>query len=237
MFAARIQDLIAACRGRTQPVLTSFLSPSEMELVKQITPGDIDVSFYGGYENAERQVACIMPEGFEPEYDIDILYTSYRPVSRELTHRDVLGGLMHLGIDRSWLGDFIVTDNDITILCKESMSDFICTEFRLIGRCPVHFEVRNDLQIQPGKREVIQVNAASLRMDVVVAAISHCSRSKAVEKIRQGYVKLNDVVLEENRQLCNNDFVSIRQCGRFRFLGIKNTTRKDRLILEFEQYQ
>ena len=237
MFVARIQDLISACRGKGRPILTSFLSPSEAELLKQIVPGDINVSFYGGYENAERQVAFLSADESDPEYDIDILYSGYRPLSRSLTHRDVLGGLMHLGIERNQLGDFIVNDKDIIILCKKSMSDFICTEFRLIGRCPVHFEVRNDLEINGGKREIIQINAASLRMDVVVAALSHCSRSKAVEKIRQGYVKLNDVVLEENRQLCNNDFVSIRKSGRYRFLGIKNTTRKDRLILEFEQYQ
>lgn len=237
MFVARIQDMISACRGKGRPILTSFLSPSEMEIVKQITPGDIQLSFWGGYENAERQVACLMTEDREPEYDIDILYSTYRPVSRTLTHPDVLGGLMHLGIERSQLGDFIVSDQDIVILCKKRLSDFICTEFRLIGRCPVQFKIQNDRIIHTAQREVIQVNAASLRMDVVVAALSHCSRTRAADKIRAGLVKLNDVVLEENTQLCNNDFVSIRRCGRFRFLGIKSTTRKDRLILEFEQYQ
>ncbi len=49
-------------------------------------------------------------------------------------------------------------------------------------------------------------------------------------------MKVNDVVLDENRQMCNNDFVSIRKIGRFRFLDVVSTTRKDRFVLRFEKY-
>lgn len=66
--------------------------------------------------------------------------------------------------------------------------------------------------------------------------IAHCSRSKAKEMLKAQYVKVNDIVLDENTQLCDNDFVSIRKVGRFQYKGIDAKTKKDRLVLRFEQY-
>ena len=73
---------------------------------------------------------------------------------------------------------------------------------------------------------------SSLRLDSVVAQLSHCSRSEALKNIHAGFVKVNDVVLE----LCNNDFVSIRKTGRFQFKEVVSTTKKGRLVLNFDQY-
>lgn len=50
-------------------------------------------------------------------------------------------------------------------------------------------------------------------------------------------MKVNDVVLEENKQLCNNDFVSIRRVGRFQFKEIISKTRKERLVLRFVKFK
>ena len=78
--------------------------------------------------------------------------------------------------------------------------------------------------------------APSLRLDSVVSQLAHCSRSKAKEMLKAQYVKVNDIVLDENTQLCDNDFVSIRKVGRFQYKGIDAKTKKDRLVLRFEQY-
>ena len=54
--------------------------------------------------------------------------------------------------------------------------------------------------------------------------------------INQGLIKVNDVVLEQNCQLCNNDFVSIRGVGRFQFIEVSHTTKKDRLVLQVKKF-
>ncbi len=79
------------------------------------------------------------------------------------------------------------------------------------------------------KKEFI-LCAAVYVLDSVVAQLSHCSRSETLKKIHAGFVKVNDVVLEQNLQLCNNDFVSIRKTGRFQFKEVVSTTKKGRLF-------
>ena len=74
-------------------------------------------------------------------------------------------------------------------------------------------------------------------MDSIVASLANVSRSKAMKMIDQGNVKLNDVILEDNEQLCHNDYVSIRGIGRFQCLGVLSKTKKDRWILSFEKYK
>ena len=49
-------------------------------------------------------------------------------------------------------------------------------------------------------------------------------------------IKVNDVTVGKSKVLCDNDLVSIRRCGRFRFLKARAQTKKNRLILQFERY-
>lgn len=236
LFIARLQDQFDLAKQRQIPVLTSFLTPVEQRIVAQQAPKDLFVSFYGGYENAVRKMACIQPMDLEPNYDYVILKSTYIPQKRACTHKDVLGALMHLGLQRNQLGDIFVDENQILLACKEGMTDFICQECHKIANAIVRFKEDYTVVFPTASTEIIKVHVASLRMDAIVAALAHCSRSKAMDLLRSGFVKLNDVVLEENDRLCNNDYVSIRKVGRFQFLGVENHTRKDRLILRFEKY-
>lgn len=143
---------------------------------------------------------------------------------------------MHLGLQRNQLGDIFVDDTQILLVCKEGLAEFICRECHKIANVFVDFKEDYSVVFPAAAAEIITVHVASLRMDAIVAALAHCSRSKAMDLLKSGWVKLNDVVLEENDRLCNNDYVSIRKTGRFQFLGVESRTRKDRLILRFEKY-
>lgn len=143
---------------------------------------------------------------------------------------------MHLGIEREMLGDLVVEDCRIVIFCKNQIADFIRMNCTLVGRVRVSFELVDFVDIQSAQTKEILIHAASTRLDCIVASLAHISRSEATSMIHHGLIKVNDNVLEENRQLCNNDFVSIRKCGRFQFKDVKSTTKKGRLILRFEQY-
>lgn len=127
--------------------------------------------------------------------------------------------------------DIINTHNYFT-----SYSEFFIDNCTQIGKCTVHFEECLDYIITENNKKEIHIMCSSLRLDSVVAQLSHCSRSEALKKIHAGFVKVNDVVLEQNLQLCNNDFVSIRKTGRFQFKEVVSTTKKGRLVLNFDQY-
>ena len=201
-----------------------------------MVPKNICLVFDGGYDQAQRKIACFIPEGYEGFSDCVCLHATYNSKFKTLTHSDLLGCLMHSGIERSVIGDLIVKKEDLYIFCKEKISKYIIDNCKQIGKCTVHFEECLDYIITENNKKEIHIMCSSLRLDSVVAQLSHCSRSEALKKIHAGFVKVNDVVLEQNLQLCNNDFVSIRKTGRFQFKEVVSTTKKGRLVLNFDQY-
>lgn len=236
LFISQIQDQIRSCQKRYQMVQTSFLTPVQQEIVQKLAGKKIMYSLYGGYENAQRKVACFSSYETDFEYGITILVSKVDLRFHKVSHKDVLGALMNLGIEREMLGDLIVEEDRIIIFVKEKMAEFIMQNTNRIANCPVSFEILDNITITSKLTEEILVNASSLRLDAIISSLAHVSRSEATMMLRRGFVKLNDVVLEENRQLCNNDFVSIRRCGRFQFKEVKTVTKKGRLLLRFDKF-
>lgn len=235
-FTKKIQGQIKLCQIRNQSVQTSFLSGVEILILKRMIPNSMYLTLEGGYKDALRKVALISSYEIEEVPEISTLVSDYDPRFQDLEHRHVLGALMNLGIDRDQVGDILVEEKRIVVFCTTTMKDYIIQSCTRIGHCPIEFkETKEVLHLQNHDQE-IKVNCASLRMDVLVSSLAHCSRKEALHKIHQGSVKLNEVILEENDQLCNNDFVSIRRIGKFQFLGIESTTKKNRYILRFKQF-
>ena len=87
----------------------------------------------GGYEQAERQMVAFILMLFVMNGLIRLFVSMRFPVSKyaeKLTHRDVLGALMHLGLDRSKIGDIVLLENDIYIFCSETISDLLWISLR-----------------------------------------------------------------------------------------------------------
>lgn len=216
--------------------MTSFLSSVEQNIVASMLPKNIHVEFDGGYPDAQRKIACFIPDGMEFSVDLVCLRSSYDSRFKKLTHSDVLGCLMHSGIEREVIGDIIVEDCDIYVFCKKKIASYIQNQCVMIGRCPISFHESIDSVSFTQNKEQFTITCSSLRLDSMVAILSHCSRSDALKKIHAGFVKVNDVVLEQNVQLCNNDFVSIRKTGRFQFLKVVSKTKKDKLVLLMDKF-
>lgn len=236
VFISQMKDQIRIFQKQNRPIMTYFLSISEQNILQSMVPKNICLVFDGGYDQAQRKIACFIPEGYVGFSDCVCLHATYNSKFKTLTHSDLLGCLMHSGIERSVIGDLIVQKEDLYIFCKEKISKYIIDNCTQIGKCTVHFEECLDYIITENKKKEIHIMCSSLRLDSVVAQLSHCSRSEALKKIHAGFVKVNDVVLEQNLQLCNNDFVSIRKTGRFQFKEVVSTTKKGRLVLNFDQY-
>ena len=104
LLLGRVWDKYEQCRRRNIPVVTGFLSPAEQELVRRLM-GALDVRegwlLWGGYDTAQRRQAHFLPDWqTEPDFEAvaALRATFYEPNS--LTHRDVLGSLMGLGVTR-----------------------------------------------------------------------------------------------------------------------------------------
>ena len=49
---------------------------------------------------------------------------AYPKFAEKLGHRDILGSLMQLGIDRCKLGDILVGEQEAYLLCEETVADY-----------------------------------------------------------------------------------------------------------------
>ena len=230
LLTAKLYDALSASKAKGRPVLTSFLSVPEQQLAETLLSNKTELSFYGGYEGADRRQAIV--GGDEASSDIVCLSS---PLHDELSHPKVLGALMHLGIERDQIGDIRIEDGTLYIFCRKSLAGFICSELVRAGRAALHLHEEEKPALSASQVETVEVVCSSVRLDAVVAALAHVSRSAASEKLRTGEVKVNDVVVASNGNLCENDFVSVRRAGRFRFRGVKSGTKKGRLVLTFEK--
>ena len=184
----------------------------------------------GGYEQAERQMVAFHPDAlaFTWEY------------AEKLTHRDVLGALMHLGLDRSKIGDIVLLENDIYIFCSETISDFIMDQFTQIRHTMIRSSIIEDvstLKVHPVFEEHDDM-VASNRIDAIIARAYHLSRSEAAAYLTAEKVFINGRCITNCNQSCDNgDIVSVRQKGRFVFETDQSLSKKGKLRVRFMIYK
>ncbi|WP_323088369.1 YlmH/Sll1252 family protein [Allobaculum sp. JKK-2023] len=180
------------------------------------------------------------PAQREEEVDerfVVVLKSAYDSRMKTLSHSDVLGALMHSGLERDAIGDIAVDDQSIYVVCLPSLKEYIEQTITRIGHVPVEFHSAGVQGMPEASFEDLKINTASMRADCIVSALAHCSRTGAKDMICQGFVKVNDVVLESVKTLCNNDTISVRRVGKFRIGELDGVSRKGRLIVHIYKYQ
>ena len=133
LLKKRIQDLARTAYQRDYVTFSDFLDLNEQNIVHSLKPEELGASvrFFGGYEGAERQIAAFLPDALSYEADIPYPLACLRiePLSRKfsepLTHRDYLGALVHLGIERAMLGDILVRQQEAYVFCHSRMREFL----------------------------------------------------------------------------------------------------------------
>ena len=231
---AHLQDLQDKSMTWHKTMSSSFLDEEELAHVSRFFPESESICYEGGYPNA-RKKKVIFVYDVENESDITCISARIDQRFRKIGHRDVLGALMHLQIDRHSFGDFWIEENHIFIYTSKAMARFLCENLVKVNQLSVHFEEIEQRPEQIFQTKLITVIIASERLDAIVAGLTHLSRQKAKEMILQGLVQVNHIVLEAPDKMCDNNVtISIRGKGRFRYLGVIKKTKSDRLLAEFE---
>ena len=235
-LAAHLNDLEEKCMTWHKPQSSSFLNEEEQAAMMQKFPASPLIRYDGGYEGARKKKVIFLYDEEDDFSDIVCLKAGIDQRFRKIGHRDILGALMHLQIDRHSFGDFWIAENHIYLYTSEMMGEFLCQNLTRINQLSVSFEKIEERPIQVFQTRKFTAIIASERMDAVVAGVVHCSRAKAKEMIREGLVQVNHILLEHPDKLCdNNSVISIRGYGRYRFNGVLHQTKSDRLVAEFEQ--
>lgn len=237
LLVSRIEDWINQTERYHDSIVTPFLNEKEQLVVKRVCGKRIHFVFDGGYPYAQMAKVIFSVNEETVQSDVVCLTATYNKRFSTLTHRDVLGALMNLNINRNQFGDLWVDDNRIVLYTSMNLVPFIQMNCTRISRCDVQFEISPVKLIQVLKKRVFTAIISSPRLDNVVSSLAKLSRTQAQVMIQAQKVSINHEILVESSKLCNNDdTISIRGVGRFVYLGILKNTKKERILVEFEQY-
>jgi len=193
---------------------------------------------FGGYEGADR---CMLRfgEGEGEAWPIACVLIEPRSVkyAEAWSHRDVLGALMSLGVERDVLGDLRLVGGKCYAFCRAEMAEHILS-LDSVRRTSVSCALIEDAKdIPKPEKQLERVAAASERIDALTAELANLSRGKAAELIaRQRVLVAGQVCLDPSRKLREGEVFSIRGIGKFRYLGVRGTSKKGRLYLEIERW-
>ena len=230
----RFLDLYHRSTNRGIYTYSGFLYAEDAALAYAAANRD-HVLLFGGFPEAERVMVRFGNEKevqYAEPFPIAVLVVM--PVnpgfSDSLTHRDYLGALMSLGMKRSVIGDILVRGKTAWILAEKNMSEYICRELVQVRHTSVVCSPADSVpeDVIPQKQPVM-INVASARADAVVARLYHLSRKDAAMLFSEGRILVNGLECKsESRTLKEQECITVRGFGRFRYLGVRKETRKKR---------
>lgn len=243
LLLARTDDLFKLCERHCEMKFSSFLDGGETAFLEDEfhIPYGYNTMMFGGYDMAERRMLGVFPEWQEAdasEFPISVIRFDV-PKFRSLTHRDYLGTLMSLGIDRSKTGDILTDDNGAFVFVCSDIAEYVARNVNKIANIGVDTKIVKPEEFAPPKPKTEERTCvcASLRLDAVVAAALNISRASAEKLIGAGHVKINHrETLERSGQVNEGDLLSVRSYGRFILKDIGNTTRSGRLHITVEKF-
>ena len=248
---------------------TDFLSPHEQalasDLLRLAPASESTYLFTGGPSDAERKILCFLPEWMNAEtlspnelpdtlssdepaaalpdaiadaLPIRALRAQWRDADA-LSHRDLLGGLMGLGITRGKIGDIYTGRDSADVLALDSVTEFLLQNWTSAGRVRLSVtQIPLDaVRVPPRQSVEIRDTVSSTRLDSVLSSGFRLPRSKAAELVRAGRVQVNWLDCDKPDKLLQpGDQISARGFGRFTLDRTGELTRKGRIPVFITRY-
>ncbi|HWR23142.1 MAG TPA: YlmH/Sll1252 family protein [Feifaniaceae bacterium] len=240
----RFMELAERAYSSGHYTYTNFLNLMELDMLSRIE-NDLHVphTLWGGAGDCERKLirfgdyeTC----GYEEESPIACV--RIRPANVKfadaLTHRDFLGAIMNLGIERETIGDIRVTETTGYVFCLNRIAPFLIGQLKKVRHTTVACGIVQALpETATASVEDISLQVASERLDAVLAHLYKLSRTEAQELFRGGRIFVNDRMQES----CScapkaGDIISARGYGRFLYCGVSGRTKKGKLTVCVKRY-
>lgn len=242
-FIDQVTDWLGTVENEYRTKLTDFLDPRQQLIVTSLTGqgSSVRCAFLGGTDMAERRRALLYPDYIEPEkelFELAAFELDFPSKFVRLTHPQVLGALLSLGLKRGKFGDILISSDAIQFLTCQDTADYVEQHFREAGSAPV-LPKRIDLsklRFPEEESADIQVTVSSLRLDTVISELYRLSRAKTKPLIQQEKVKVNWKITDDpSFRLEAGDMISVRGMGRCKVVEIGGTTRKGNTVLKAEK--
>lgn len=247
-----IYDKMQQCIVSQSPTFTDFIDIGLRKKFLNATKQDKNVIIldYTCFLDDERRVIGFFPstytefmtkEQMQEIFPLRCLKITWDLLSKDsLNHRDFLGSILGLGLERKLFGDIIVDDNAAYIVCQERIVPLLEQELIFVKHSSVSIRRIDDLEsvkLLAPKSTDIRMTVASLRLDVIIKGVLNLSRTSCNELIEQGHVKVNQMVIMKNHKIIETgDVLSIAKKGKFKIGTIEPENKKGRIPVTVIHY-
>ncbi len=251
-----LEEKALKCSNCNMITCSRFLDMHERSLASSVKlPQGVKRFFYGGFDDSERTIAVFFPdyadinssedaekyfESYPEDCPIKILEITKDRFSKALGHRDYLGAVMGLGVNRDVTGDIIVNDNGCFMAVIENMADYIAENMNKAGRGTLTIKAKNPFEIKNlTKREGVSdsFTVSSPRLDSIIKNGFGVSRDVAAESIEHGLVFVNDLeCVKPDKKINNGDKITFRHKGRIIIENCDNFSKKGRNIVKILKF-
>lgn len=261
LLLGRIKDLARRADENNYVTHTDFLSRSELHDVLALCAAEgmitgenringVEYCIYGGVEDPDRGVICLLPsyldaceflaqdEGLGDIVSCILIEPANRKFADELTHRDYLGSLMNLGIERNRIGDIRSDDSRGFVFVMSEVAGLICDELCRIRHTTVKCSIvpASACDIVPKFKE-IEGTVSSERIDAILALVFRLSRNKAQDLIASESVIIDGKTITSPAVTLKQGMrVSVRGHGKFEYDELQGSTRKGRLSVKIKLF-
>lgn len=209
---------------------TQFLDGRELKIVT----GKLKKNEYNVYYPYKDSEKVMLYTGKVPKVKLFKIYTV-----ENIRHQDILGSLFALNIDSSYFGDIVLYNDYYYVFVSEDLALYIKDNLKMVGNKKVSLE-EVDLSVLDNyerKYEEKEIIVSSLRIDNIISGIINTSRKVALDKIKNKEVIVNYDVMNKNSYILKeNDIFSIRRYGKYKFVGIVKSTKKNNFIVRYLKY-
>ena len=244
LLLAKLWDKIQAGIRRCIISNTCFLSLREQEMARYLFGVEPGLTFFGGYDDAERKMLVYLPEYLEDDslYEADSPVVCLRATFFEedaLSHRDFLGALMGAGIARETVGDICVGKGFCDFFVTAEIAPYVEQNFFSAGRTKLHLSriSLQDAQIPEPEIKEIKDTVASLRLDSIISSGFRIGRSLAAQYISAGKAAIDGLPCEKpDKPVSEGMKISVRGLGKIKLASVNGRTKKDRISVVIHRY-
>jgi RNA-binding protein YlmH len=231
----RVLDKIEIVLDKHIVQSTDFLNPYERKLARSILNRFLDISYteVGGIEEAERKIILIYPDYYQyDDLDMHIASLMIEADTQKYSHRNFLGSILNLGINREKIGDILIHEDYVQLVVKEEIFQFILINLKRVGREKVNVKeiLLEDLRLGDIEYRDILITIPSLRLDALISGSLNLSRKDSQRLIESGKVKVNWEPIERaSKDVLEGDIISTKGYGRFILNSVEGISKKERV--------
>ena len=234
----KVYQCMSLAYNKGIPTFTKFFCKPNiwMYFTNNFNTNDFLVESKGAFEECDRRILAFN-NIYSTPFPYRIIKISNKSKFSNLSHKDYLGSIMALGIEREKLGDLRVIDDYAIVPIYEEVADYILYELRSVGRAPVSTEEVDEDNLPKSNFLEGVIIVPSLRLDNIVSKLANISRGKAVDIIDSGKVLIDySKSIDKSKEIKDGQRITISGVGKFIIGEIVGNTKSGRYKVKMNKF-